>query len=164
MSRFANLIESLGIVRSERQKIQRRLDETRRELQTLRGSAMCKADTLAALDEYIDGCRALFDENLMRVLDLHNRAGIESFNAVGGGLPLLRNAGSAVTDDRLAVAVLAPQIKATIRDSLKGWKCPGTLPLTKRKARCAELEAEIAQLTREFAEIEDVADRARGVL
>lgn len=164
MSRFADLLQSLGAVRGERQKIEQGLEAARRELQTLRSSAMCKADAATALEQYVDGCRALFDENLLHVLDLHNRAGIESFTAVGGGLPLLRNAHSGATDERLAVAVLAPQIKTAIRESLKAWKCPGTMPLAKRRARCAELEAEITQLTRELAEIEDIADRARGAL
>jgi DNA repair exonuclease SbcCD ATPase subunit len=164
MSRFAELLNSLGVIRTERQRVERRLEDARRELASLRTASMCKTDTIAAMDSYIDACQAHFTENLLRAMRQFNRDGIESFDDVGGGLPLFRNVTNGVYDDRLATSVLAPQLKAQIRESLKGWKCPGTLPLAKRKARCAELETEVAQLSRELAEIEAATDAARGVL
>jgi hypothetical protein len=164
VSKFSDLIASLRVVKSERAAVEAKLAAARRELQSLRTASMCKADTIAAIDAYLDGCRAHFDENILRVMRQHNRDGIESFNSIGGGLPLLRNVTNGVYDDRLAVAVLAPQMKAQIRESLKAWECPGTLPLAKRKARCAELEEEIAKLDGELREIIDAADQARAVL
>ena len=164
MSRFADLLSQLGVVRSERQRVEGRLAEARTELKSLRTASMCKSDALVALDAYIDGCQAHFTENLLHTMRQHNRDGCESFCAIGGGLPLMRNVTTGQYDDRLAIAVLAPQLKAQVRESLKAWKCPGTLPLAKRKARVNELETEIAQLTRELAEIEAAADAARGSL
>ena len=164
MSNFSELLSSIGVIKSERQRVERRLEESRHELHSLQKAAMCKADALMALDAYVDGCQAHFTENLLLNMRQFNRDGIETFTQIGGGLPILRNVTNGVFDDRLAVAVLAPQLKAQIRESLKTWKCPGTPPLAKRKARIVELTMEIEQLTRELAEIEATADQARGSL
>lgn len=163
MSKFTDLIASLSVVKTERAKVESKLRTAQQELADLNNVPMCKTDVVAALDSYIDGCRKMFDENLRHVLSLHNVAGQETFTSIGGGIPLLRTF-SGTFDDRLQVAVLATQLKATIRESLKDWKCSGTAPLAKRKARCAELEAEIAALNDELQEISEAADRARNSL
>lgn len=163
MSKFSDLIAGLSVVKTERAKVEAKLQTAQREIADLGNAPMCKTDVVAALDAYIDGCRKMFDENLRHVLSLHNVAGQETFTSIGGGLPLLRTF-SGTFDDRLQVAVLAPQLKATIRESLKEWKCPGTAPLAKRKARCAELETEIEALREQLAEIQAAADQARNAL
>lgn len=161
--KFADLIASLSVVRDERAAVEKRLEAARQELAAAKSAAMCKSDVVAQLDEYIDTCAAAFRENLDHVLKNHAGAGRETFTDIGGGLPLLRPwAGG--QDDRLQVAVLAPQIKAQIRESLKDWRCPGTAPIAKRRVRRAELEAEIATLSAQLAEIEAAADAARNAL
>lgn len=164
MSRFTDLLQGLGVIRSERQRVERRLAEARDELQALRKAPMCRADALAALENYIDSCVQRFDENLIGVLDRFNRGGVQSFNDIGGGIPLLRDLSNGQHDDRLAVAVVAPLLKQAVRESMKKYQCPGSPPLAKRRTRIAELETEIAGLARELAEIEAAADQARGAL
>jgi hypothetical protein len=161
--KFADLIAGLAVVRDERAATEKRLEAARRELSEVKTAAMCKADVIEQLDRYIDECAQMFRANLEHVVQQHAGAGRESFTSIGGGLPLLRPWAGGV-DDRLEVAVLAPQLKAAIREHLKGFKCPGTAPLAKRRARRAELEAEIAALTTQLAEIEAAADAARNSL
>lgn len=163
MSKFSDLIASLSIVRDERAAVEKKLEAAKRELAEINTAPLCKTDVIAQLDAYIEGCKKMFDENLQHVLKLHNVAGRESFGDIGGGLPLLRTF-AGTFDDRLQVAVMAPQLKSTIRESLKDWKCPGSAPLIQRKARRSELEKEVASLTAQRKEIEAAADAARNQL
>lgn len=164
MSKFADLIASLGVVRSERAKVERRLEESRQELGALRKAPLCRADALAALESYVDACNQRFAENLLLMLRRFNRDGVRTFAEVGGGLPLLRDATNGALDDRLLTAVLSEPLKIAIRAAMKSYTCPGTLPLAKREARSAELEAEVQELTRQLAEIETATDAARAQL
>jgi hypothetical protein len=151
------------------QSMETEIEAAQREREDLLCAPTCRADVKAFYEQWIDGCRADFQEMLGKQLTTmlrkpdgfsnmksqvaYNHMAVVSVRPVGGEGPTSRSM------DRSLLALLGPQLKPALFKVIDEmpWPAPEGLPLSQRRAKVAALDRKIEQLQADARELRRVA-------
>lgn len=151
---FETLVKPLAKLRSE----YARAEASRTQLAILQGRVMSapRASTIvtAQLDEFIDGCRskvlARFAERLPAIQT--NERGLVSI--FGDRQGLIMDGGRQVEafNAEVLVGLLAPQIKAAMREAISAANLPAGMTDAERATKLADIARELVEVEKRIAD------------